>query len=649
MSISSLNADVKPASAFTVQSNAAWYDKLDFSDTSEAECATRGLIDAPESLELVHEDGHVIWTQDAYAFLDESPQAPDTANPSLWENAKNNHAYGLFKVIDGIYQVRGYDMANLTLIEGQTGWIVFDCTMTVDCAAACMQLVEKHLGRRPVRAVVISHPHVDHFGGIKALVDEADVADRSLDIAAQVASGKVPIIVPEHFTRHAVAENLYAGGAMGRRACFQYGTILNPGPRGRLSIGIGMGQSRGTVSFITPTWEVRETGETITIDGVTMEFQMTPGTEAPAEMNTWFPQLKALWAAENCTGTLHNLYTLRGAEVRDGNAWANYIMEAAARYGSEVEVVFQSHNWPHWGKDVVNDYLANTAAVYKFINDQTLTYINQGYTSTEIAHLITLPAMLQKNWYTRQYYGTFAHDAKAVYQKYMGWYDANPINLDKLPPAEAARKWVEYLGGSAVALERARADFEAGEYQWVAELTNTIVFAEPDNRDARLLCADALEQLGYQAESGTWRNCYLTAALELRQGNSALKSGAFGADLMANLTPAMVFDYMGILADKAALADESFSLHFQLSDVDESHVVWVRYGALLHAQAKPAVPCDVEVVAPRALLFSLMSGSGDLLKAKAQVTGRVELLDKLLSHLDQLSGGSAVGFNVIEP
>ena len=353
----SLNSEPKAATGKTIEVNSAMYSLLDFEDTSEYENATRGLIDAPEMLELKDANGNVIWSQKAYGFLDDYEKAPDTVNPSLWENTRNNHAYGLFEVQDGIYQVRGYDMANLTLIESDTGWIVFDPLMSVECTQAAMQLVEKNLGQRPVKAVIISHCHVDHYGGIKGLMSSEEAADSSLPLEEQLASGKVPVIVPEGFTEHAVAENVYAGKAMGRRANYQYGVLLEAGVTGKLAMGIGIGQSTGTVSFIMPTYEITATGKTYVIDGVEMEFQLTPGTEAPAEMNTWFPEFRALWVAENCTGTLHNLYTLRGAQVRDGAAWAKYITEAISRYGSEAEVTFQSHNWPHWGNDAVVEYL----------------------------------------------------------------------------------------------------------------------------------------------------------------------------------------------------------------------------------------------------------------------------------------------------
>lgn len=647
--IDELNRDSKPATPQTAAANAAVYDLLDFSNTDEADCATRGLIESPDTLEITADDGRIIWSQDAYAFLDELPEAPDTANPSLWQNAKNNHAYGLFEVREGIYQVRGYDMANLTLVAGDTGWIILDTTMTVECARACMDLAEKHLGKRPVRAIIVSHPHVDHFGGLRAFVQKEDLADPRLSLAEQVASGKVPIIVPERFTRYAVSENLFAGTAMGRRANYQYGIFLTPGARGSLSIGIGMGQSKGTLSFLRPTYEVRTTGETISIDGVEMEFHMTPGTEAPAEMNTWFPGLRALWVAENCTGTLHNLYTLRGAEIRDGNAWAHYIMEAYLRYGDDVEVTFQSHNWPHWGNAAVREYLLNTAAVYEFINDQTISYMNEGYTPYEISKMIRLTPRLEQNWYTRPYYGTVAHDSRAVYQKYLGSYDANPVHLNSLTPTESAKKWVAYLGGTEAALAKAREDFAAGEYQWVAELTNTIVFAEPDNIEARLLCADALEQLGYQAESGTWRNCYLSGALELRLGNQTgrLKANAFGVELMANLTPDLVFDYLGILIDRQRMADERFAVAVELTDLAESYTLYVHYGPLLWAAGTDEEACAT-LRCPLPALLALVGGRTDIFRAHASFDGETDAIERLLAAL-VLSAGTSGKFNIIEP
>lgn len=628
----------KNASAMTADANEAVYALLDFSDERERDFASRNLIAAPETLELTDESGKVVWSQKAYAFLDGadgSPaEAPATANPSLWRNAQLNHLYGLFEVVEGIYQVRGYDMTNITFVAGDTGWIVFDPLMSVECSRAAFELVTENLGSRPVTGIVMSHPHVDHYGGIKGIVSEEEVAERS-----------IPIIVPAGFAEHAVAENVYAGNAMGRRASYQYGVMLDPGPQGSLSIGIGMGQSKGSISYIAPTDTIVATGDVRTIDGVTMEFQMTPGTEAPAEMNTWFPDLKALWVAENCTGTLHNLYTLRGAEVRDGNAWANYLMETKARYGAEAQVTFQAHNWPHWGNDVVNEYLESTAAMYKFITDQTLMYVNLGYTSTEIANMIELPSALEKNWYTRQYYGTVRHNAKAVYQKYMGWYDANPVNLHPLAPADTAKKFVEYFGDTDAVLARAAQDFEAGEYQWVAQVTNLIVFADPANEAARLLCADALEQLGYAAESGTWRNAYLTGAKELRFGvDDDPKYRTTGsADIQRAMEPAMMLDYLGILID--ANAAQGLDLRINLAFTDEEpYLLVVRSGVVLYERGVQDESADATLTMERLGMFAIFNRDEEAQKA-IRVEGDPDVIAKLTEHMAAFE----FFFNIVEP
>ena len=631
-----LNADQKGATDITAEANQQVYTLLNFDDEQEKEFAQKGLIAAPDELELKDENGKVIWSQKAYGFLDEAgDDVPDTVNPSLWRNTQNNHFYGLFEVTDGIYQVRGYDMTNITFIEGDTGWIVFDPLMSTECSEAALQLVNEELGERPVKGIVMSHPHVDHYGGIKGIVSEE-----------YVEQNDIPIIVPEGFEEHAASENVYAGTAMGRRANYQYGNFLEKNEQGAMAIGIGMGQSKGTISYITPNDVITETGETRTIDGITMEFQMTPGTEAPAEMNTWFADKKALWMAENCTGTLHNLYTLRGAEVRDGSAWAQYIMEAVTRYGENVEVVFQSHNWPHWGNETVNTYMEDTAAIYKFINDQTLLYINQGYTEDEIAHMIELPEDMEKVWYTRQYYGTVAHDARAVYQKYMGWYDANPVNLNKLPLSESAEKYVEYLGDTDEVLKKAKKDFDAGEYQWVAEITSVLVYADPENKDARYLCADALEQLGYQAESGTWRNAYLSGAKELREG--AFTGEEYrtkgNADQRKSMTAEMMLDYMGISLDSNAAEDLNLLLNLRITDENENYLVTVKSGVLLYQKGASSDEADATLTLPTAALMAITSGDSDLQKQYIKVEGDQDVLSKLSEHMVTFTPT----FNIIE-
>ena len=623
----------KTATQFTADANAQVYALLDFEDKSEFENATRGLIASPETLEIRNDEGKLIWSQNAYDFLD--GDAPSTANPSLWRNTQLNHIYGLFEVCEGIYQVRGYDLSNITFIKGDTGWIVFDPLMSTECAKAALELVNENLGVLPIKAVVYSHSHVDHFGGVLGIVTPE-----------QVQAEGIAIIAPEHFEEHAVSENVYAGTAMARRASYQYGSLLEKGAQGALALGIGMSQSNGTVEFLSPNTDITHTGQELEIDGVKMVFQLTPGTEAPAEMNTWFPQKQALWLAENCTGTLHNLYTLRGAQVRDGNAWAEYIMESLALYGQQVQVVFQSHNWPHWGNENIQQYMTNTAAVYKFINDQTLLYINQGYTEAEVANMIRLPEAMEKVWYTRQYYGTVSHNAKAVYAKYMGWYDANPVHLLELTPTEEAKKLVQYLGDTNRVLEMAKQDYDNGEYQWVAQITNTLVFADPENLAARYLCADALEQLGYQAESGTWRCAYLCAAQELRQGtNTDPASRAASVNIVSKMTPAMIFEYMGIRLDTMAVPDLSFVAVANLPE--GSYTVRVHNGVLLYQAGITCDNPDVVWNTNTAGLSAIAANKPAGIEKLVQQEGDTSLTTRLAEAMVELSQYKF--FHIVEP
>lgn len=629
-----LNGETKEASQYTIDLNNEVYALLDFDDKDEFENATRGLITAPQTLDIIDENGKVIWSQTAYSFVESD--SPDTANPSLWRNTQLNHIYGLFEVVDGIYQVRGYDMANITFIKGETGWIVVDPLMSVECSRAAFELVTEELGEYPVKAVIYSHSHIDHYGGVKGVISEDEVL-----------AGNVEVIAPDGFEEHAVSENVYAGIAMGRRASYQYGTILEPGEQGSLCIGIGMGQSKGKVSYISPTLNITQTGEKHTIDGVEIEFQLTPGTEAPAEMNMWIADKKALWMAENCTGTLHNLYTLRGAQVRDGNAWAEYLMESLDLYGNEAEVVFQSHNWPHWGNDTIKEYITNTAAVYKYINDQTLLYINKGYTETEIANMIKLPEELEKVWYTRQYYGTVAHNSKAVYEKYMGWYDANPVHLAELEPSESAKKYVEYFGDINEVLKKAKVDFDNGEYQWVAEITNLLVYADPTNTDARYLCADALEQLGYQAESGPWRNAYFSAAQELRNGTNMDPDtrGSSSGDTISHMTPEMILEYMGILVDTMKVQDLSFTANIVLPD--ENYVLIVKNGVVMYQKNASSEEADVTWTTNKMGLLAIISKNEDEISKLIVQEGDESYLKKLSDSIETISDYNY--FNIVEP
>ena len=633
--------ETEGATTITAEANAEWYEKLDFSDRREFANAERGWLDNAEGRIIDGDDNRSAWDLQSYGDLNRD--APDTVNPSLWRNTQLNAKAGLFEVCDGIYQVRGFDMANTTFIRTDHGWIVFDVLMCKENMKAAKELMENRFGPLDIKAVLYSHSHVDHFGGVEGVITREQVADAKLSLKKQLASGKTLVLAPAGFLKHAISENVYAGIAMARRAQFQYGTVLDKGEKGALSVGIGMGQSTGTVALIAPTYEIGEDVPKLTIDGLEIEFQLTPGTEAPAEMNAYFPKYRALWMAENCTGTLHNLYTLRGAEVRDANDWAKYIIEADQRFCDKTDVVFQSHNWPHWGEEI-HDYLLNTAAIYKFIHDQTLHYMNQGYTSTEVAAMLTLPEKLEKVWYTRPYYGTLAHNAKAVYQKYLGWYDANPVNLNPLPPSDTAKKLVEYLGSTDAVLRKARKDFEKGDYQWVAQITKELVFADPSNQKARNLCADALEQLGYQAESGAWRNAYLMGAAELRKGNlSGLARTANGlGTAMKEMTVDMLLDYIAILTDANAAQNDDVTLNLIVTDVNEKFYVTRKNGILLSYSGENRPDAQATVTCKRLQLLALMQGQQ---AGQVQVSGDATALKRLLAYASKFEKT----FNVIEP
>lgn len=641
-----LTPDKKPATTITKQINEDVYQVLDFDDTQEEEFAKKGFITAPDSLQITDDDGNVVWNMDNYDFVRDA-DSPDSANPSLWRNTKSNANYGLFQVSDDIYQVRGYDLSNMTFVRTDNGWIIMDCLASSDTAKAALELFKSEMGDIHIVAVIISHAHIDHYGGIQGVLTQDELADPSLSLDEQIASGKTAIIVPDGFENAVMSENVFVGTAMKRRSLYQYGSVIQPGEQGRLSVGIGLAVSQGEVGYLSPTFNVTEEVFETTIDGVKVIFQLTPDTESPAEMNTYFPDKKALWLAENCTASMHNIYTLRGAEVRDANSWARYITEAQSLFGKDSEVVFQSHNWPHWGNNVIQEYMTNTAAVYKFMHDQTLLYINQGYTSTEIANMIELPEALNKVWYTRQYYGTLKHNVKAIYQKYMGWYDANPVHLDELEPTEYAKKLVEYLGDADKVLEMAKSDYEKGEYQWVAQITNTLVYADPENEQAKYLCADALEQLGYQAESGAWRNAYLVAASELRNGTdmyppSAVTGSGSTAQQMDMQT---TLDYMGIMLDSTKLADKSFTINLQVAN-DQNYLLKVHHGVLLYYPDEQDENADITITTKKAGVLAIAACNEDgISKLVESVEGDQELYKAFCESMTPLS----LYFNIIEP
>src|SRR5499433_4180476 len=498
--------DSKDATAVTHALNRAVLDTLPFADTQDFEDARRGFIGSLPELEITNETGRVVWSLKEYSFL-AAEEAPPTVNPSLWRQAQLNMHHGLFRVTDRLYQIRGFDISNMTLIEGERGLIVIDPLISTEVARAGLDLYFSHRPRRHVTAVIYTHSHVDHFGGVRGVVDEA-----------AVQAGEVEIIAPAGFMEEMVSENVLAGTPMIRRAHFQFGPTLPKGPRGQVDAGLGKVTSRGTVTLIPPTRVIEGAFETHRLDGIEIVFQLAPETEAPAEMHMFYPALRALNLAENATHNLHNIYPIRGAQVRDANAWAKYLNEALDRFGRDTDVAFAQHHWPVWGNARVLDFLGKQRDLYKFLHDQTVRLMNHGYRPAEIAERLALPKGLASTWHVRGYYGTMSHNAKAVYQRYLGWYDGNPANLNPLPPVERGRKYVEYMGGADAVIRRARADFERGEYRFVAEAMSHVVFADPTNTQARALGADALEQLGYAAESAIWRNAYLLGARELRQG-----------------------------------------------------------------------------------------------------------------------------------
>ncbi|HQX63489.1 MAG TPA: alkyl sulfatase dimerization domain-containing protein, partial [Thermomicrobiales bacterium] len=500
-------SQAKDATRFTQSANDTLRDELNWEDVRDFESASRGFIASLDDPVITNADGRPVWDLNAFPFLSEET-APPSVNPSLWRVSRLNALYhGLFKVTDGVYQIRGFDLSVMSIIETDSGYVVIDPMISAEPARAGMDLVYQHVGRKPVVAVIYTHSHVDHWGGVKGVIDEADVK-----------AGKIKVIAPENFVEYAISENVIAGNVMSRRASYMYGNLLPKDTKGQVGAGLGQTTSVGSNSLIIPTDSITHTGQTMTIDGLDIEFQLTPDTEAPAEMNFLFPRYRALCMAENCSHTMHNLYTLRGAQVRDAKAWAYYIDEAIDYFSGRYDVVFASHHWPTWGADESTAYLKLQRDMYKYLHDETLRLANQGYTLLEIPEIIHLPAEIYRAWHNRGYYGSINHNVKAIYQRYLGFFDGNPATLHPLPPEAAGRKYVEFMGGADALLANARRAFDQGEYRWVAQVVNHLVFADPDNEAARDLQADALEQLGYQAESGPWRNFYLSAAKELRDG-----------------------------------------------------------------------------------------------------------------------------------
>lgn len=636
VAISQTAAPNKDATAITKQENAEVYKQLPFDNKQDFEDAQRGFIATIPNGVIKTDDGGISWSLNKYKFLE--GQAPDTVNPSLWRNAQLNMFNGLFKVTDHVYQVRGLDLANMTIVEGDDGIIVIDVLVTKEAARAALDLYYQHRPKKPVLAVIYTHSHADHYGGVKGVVDEADVK-----------SGKVKILAPEGFLAEAVSENVFAGNAMGRRTLYQYGAFLPASPRGQVDAGLGKTTSFGSLGLIAPTDTISKTGETRTIGGVQFEFQMAPGTEAPSEMLIYMPQFKVLDTAEDTTHTLHNLYTLRGAQVRDASNWWKVLNEAIVRYGDKTDVVISQHQWPTWGQDQAVSYIAGTRDMFKYLHDQSLRLANEGYTMTEIGERIQLPDSIGKKWYNRGYYGSVNHDSKAVYQRYLGWYDSNPANLHPLPPEEESKEFVRYMGGADAVMTKARQDFEQGNYRWVATAMNKVVFADPENKAARNLEADALEQLGYQTENPTWRNEYLMGAYELRNGVPKVPGvNTVTPDAVAAMSPSLLLDYMGIRLNGPKADGKHTTINWDLGN-GEKYAIELRNSVLIYTRDATLPNADATLTMSKDGFASLLMGGQTLDKetqsGKAKVAGDSQKVTELFSMLDSFNPM----FNIVTP
>ncbi|MFM5351892.1 alkyl/aryl-sulfatase [Aeromonas dhakensis] len=630
----------KPASEFTIQANQNVLHTLPFNDKQDFEDARRGFIAKPDTLTIKDEQGNVVWDLEQYkTYIGLDKTAPDTVNPSLWRNAQLNMEYGLFKVTEKIYQIRGFDLSNITFIQGDKGWIVFDPLISPQTAKAALAFINKTLGERPVTAVVYSHSHVDHYGGAAGLFNSPD----------EVKKNGVQIIAPEGFTEHAVSENVIAGNAMARRAVYMYGALLPRNAQGGVNGGLGQTVSAGVPSLLLPTRFITKSGEEVTLDGVRMIFQMTPGTEAPAEMNTWFPESKALWMAENTTNTMHNILTLRGAQVRDALKWSSYLNETIETWGDQAQVKFQSHHWPRWGNASIVDYFKKQRDLYKYIHDQSVRLMNMGYTGEEISEKIALPPELNDFWPNRGYYGTLRHNSRAVYQRYMGWYSGNPSELDNLPPEMVGPKYVEFMGGEQALLKKAKASFDKGEYRWVAEVLKHLVFANPNNQEGKLLLADALEQLGYQAESGPWRSVYLQGAYELRNGvPTAGGTVTASPDTIRAMSPSMLFDYLAVRINPEKAAGKKMVINMDFTDIGEKHTLSLENAVLNHTTHYAAKP-DVTLTLSKQTLDDIQLGQGTLeqkiASGEIKVQGNQQTFSDFVGLLDKFN----FWFNIVTP
>lgn len=628
-----------PATDATKAANNALLNELPFDSKTSFELAHKGFIAPLPQAPIKGAAGNVIWNPEQYAFIKEGEAAPDTTNPSLWRQSQLINISGLFEVTDGIYQVRNQDLSNMTIVEGKSGITIFDPLISSETAKVALDLYYQNRPKKPVVAVVYTHSHVDHYGGVRGVVDEADVK-----------SGKVKIYAPAGFLEASVAENVMAGTAMSRRASYMYGNLLPPNPTGQLGAGLGSTTSAGTVTLIPPTDIIEKSGETRVIDGLTYEFLYAPGSEAPAEMLFYIKEKKALNAAEDSTHTLHNTYSLRGAKIRDPLAWSKYLNEALKLWGDKTDVMFAMHHWPVWGGDAVREQLSLQRDMYRYINDETLRLANKGLTMTEIAEEIKLPKAIASRFSNRGYYGSLNHNVKATYVLYLGWFIGNPATLHPLPPEEEGKRYVDMMGGMDELLKKAKVYYDKGDYRWVAEVVNHAVFADPSNQAAKNLQADALEQLGYQAESGPWRNFYLTGAKELREGVAKLPTpNTASPDTVKAMSLDLFFDYLSMRLNGPKAADKQITLNMDFTDLKKQYSLEMVNGVLNHTEGVQAKNADATISLTRATLDNIMLKQTTLKDAIAsgdvKVEGTQGKLEELLSYLDDFD----FWFNIVTP
>lgn len=620
-------AQPKPATEHTSQAQERVRQALDFNDRQSFEDAKRGFIASLDPITIQRPDGHVTYDLEQMGFLNAG--APATVNPSLWRQAQlNAQHHGLFEVCDGLYQVRSFDIANMTLIRGERGWIIIDPLTSSESSAAALALANEQLGERPVMAVLITHSHIDHFGGVLGVVTQE-----------QVTSGDVPIIAPKDFVNESLNENVLAGNAMGRRATYMYGNLLKPSATGFVTTGLGASLSLGSTGFIVPSDTVSETGETRTIDGIEIEFQMTMGTEAPAEFVFYLPKFKALCMSEITSHHLHNVYTLRGAQVRDALAWSAQINESIELFGHRLDLQFASHHWPIWGQARAVEYLEKQRDLYKYIHDQTLRLANKGFSKEEIAERVSLPPSLGQEFYNRDYYGTVHHNTRAVYVKYLGFFDGNPATLYQLPPTEQAVRYLDYMGGPDEVVRKAKDSFATGDYRWVAEVVNHVVMADPEHLEGRALLADTFEQLGYQSESAPWRNFYLCGALELRNGLPESKSFTASGGIAAGMPIENFFQVLAVRLLPEAALDLDLRIELVFTDLDSRYLLSVRHSVLNYFKdakhLQPQVTLTISSLDFKNLLTGATDAAALLEHERLEIDGDASRLLSLRDLFDQ--------------